>query len=188
MSDHLGANLNELLAKGRQVPLLYFSWERQASQKVSQIIGQGKQLQSDGIVSEGMARKAGPGQRDFAFLDPLLGPTPLVIKANHALSMPVEIRDNKLTCPLQTRPASELGLTGFWERRKEWDASDLPPKTLLDIYGRSRLSRAKACPCRMPVGSLASVSKPTIAGNLKKLVADLALDKAILQEVAEGNF
>jgi len=43
--------------------------------------------------------------------------------------------------------------------------NDLHRKTLLGIYGLSRLSRAKGFQCRTPVGSSASVSTPTIVGN-----------------------
>jgi len=41
-----------------------------------------------------MARQPGPGPGTFAFLDPLLRCAQLVVKANHVLLVPVEIRDD----------------------------------------------------------------------------------------------
>jgi len=55
-----------------------FSWKKQSSQKVAQIIGQHKQTWPHLIREEMLASKAGPVESIFTFFYPLLSnPRPL---------------------------------------------------------------------------------------------------------------
>ena len=90
------------------------------------------------------------------------------------------------------------------------DANTLSQKPLLAIYGWSRLRPAREFPFKRPVGSWASATKTYYHwkqeyrglrvdqanrlknleqenARLQELVDDLSRDKAILDEVAEGN-
>ena len=115
-----------------------------------------------------------------------------------------------LTCPLQTRPDSALGLIGFWERRRHGTQTVTPEDIIghlrtVEIESGKGVSVPDACRklgiCeqtyyrwKREYGGLRVDQAKRLKGleqentRLKKLVADLALDKAILQEVAEGNF
>ena len=68
--------------------MLDLAGQGQGPQKVSQIVGQGKQLQPDLVGPEIVAGQPRPGQGDLAFLDLLFGGSPLVVEIDYPLVPP----------------------------------------------------------------------------------------------------
>jgi hypothetical protein len=95
MPDNLRTDLDQFLAQSGQCPMLDLARQSQRSQKFSQIVGEGEQLQPDFIGPEFVAGQPRPGQSDLAFLDSLLGCSPLVVEIDHPLVPPPQVGHNE---------------------------------------------------------------------------------------------
>ncbi len=96
MTYYFGSNLHQFLPQGGQGPVADLPGQHQPTEKVTQIIGQSEQLQSNLIVHKVVAGKSSPVQGVFAFLDPLFSGTPLIVEAHHILGFPAEIGNDKI--------------------------------------------------------------------------------------------
>jgi hypothetical protein len=63
-----GADLHELLAQGRQRPMLDLLGQGQRAQEVGEIVGERVQLEAYRVVAEGVAGQPRPADRILAFL------------------------------------------------------------------------------------------------------------------------
>ncbi len=64
--------------------------QRQGAQEVAEIIGQRMELEPDLVVAETVARYACPVDGVFAFLDPLLGCAPSIVKFDSPIGYAAE--------------------------------------------------------------------------------------------------
>jgi hypothetical protein len=63
-----GADLDQLLAQGRERPLRHLVGQRERAQEVGQVVGEREQLQPHRVVPEGAAGQPRPAQRQLALL------------------------------------------------------------------------------------------------------------------------
>ena len=110
MSHDLRADLDELLPKRRQRPVLNLLRQRQRAQEVAEIVGERVELQANRIVAEAVAGKPCPVDRVLTFLDPLLGCTPSIIKLRHPCSRSRQVGDDEADARIEfTRMPLNLG-------------------------------------------------------------------------------
>ncbi len=83
MSHDLRANLDELLPKRRQRPVLDLLRQSQRAQEVADIVGERVELQANRVVAKTVAGQARPVDRVLAFLDPLLGCAPAIVELRY---------------------------------------------------------------------------------------------------------
>ena len=84
-----GADFDQLLAQGRERPLLNLLRQGQRAQEVGEVVGQGVELEPHGVVAEGVAGQSRPTQRILALsarFPDLLGNLRFV----HALAVQLE--------------------------------------------------------------------------------------------------
>src|SRR5262249_40214906 len=86
VAGDLGPDLDQLLPQRRQRPSLHRRGQRQLTQEVAQVVGQGEQLQPGLIVLEPAARQPGPLQGVLPLLDPLLDRPTILPPLSHLLS------------------------------------------------------------------------------------------------------
>ncbi len=91
MAHDLGTDLDELLPKRRQRPVLDLLRQRQGAQEVAEIVCQRMELQANRIVAEAVAGKPCPVDRVLAFLDPLLGCAPSIVKFDSPIGYAAEV-------------------------------------------------------------------------------------------------
>ena len=101
VGNHLGPNLDQLLPKCRQRPVLHRSRQCQPPQEVGQVVRQGKQLQANLVFFKAVAGQPRPVQRVLALLDPLLRRASMIVEVDHALRANGQVRD---IAPGATRP------------------------------------------------------------------------------------
>src|SRR6516162_3668227 len=85
VADHLGADLDQLLAQAGQRPRLRRLWHRQRPHEVAEVVGQRMELETHCVSGEAPARQPGPFDRVLAFLDPLLRCATLVVEGDDVL-------------------------------------------------------------------------------------------------------
>ena len=83
VAHNLRPDLDQFLPQRGQRPVTHGSWQHRLTQKVPQVVCQNEQQQPHLIIHKVMARKPHPSHRIFAFLDPLLSRSPLIIKPHH---------------------------------------------------------------------------------------------------------
>jgi hypothetical protein len=68
VADHLGADLDQLLAQAGQGPWFHPLGHRQRPHEIAQVVGQGMELKTDSVGREGAARQACPLDRALSLL------------------------------------------------------------------------------------------------------------------------
>src|SRR3954471_144000 len=91
VSDHLRANLHNLLAKRGQRPAFDLVWQHQRAEEVGQVVGQSMKLKPHRVGLHRPARQPCPPDRILTLSDPLLRRAALIVKGDHPLGRAAQV-------------------------------------------------------------------------------------------------
>src|SRR5215813_6169312 len=95
VAHHLRADLDQLVLRARQRPVLDRLRRRQRPQEIAEIVGECMKLEPHRVGGECLARQSRPLDRAFALLDPLLARPALVVESNDALGRAAHVRHDE---------------------------------------------------------------------------------------------
>jgi hypothetical protein len=95
MVDGFRADLDQLLSQTRERPILDRFRRCERAKEVPKIVSQRMQLKPNRVRAERAAREPRPLNRAFAFLDPLLSRSALVVKTDDILRRMTQVRDDE---------------------------------------------------------------------------------------------
>src|SRR5271170_7195756 len=110
VADHLGSDLDQLLAQAGQRPRLRRLRRRQRPHEVAKVVGKSMKLEANRVGGKGTARQASPLDRALAFLDPLLRSAAVIVESDDALGWSCQVGHDEADARVQlARMPLDLG-------------------------------------------------------------------------------